>query len=93
MLPPRYKMTYDALWSGWGRTTLEGIYYFTMKYQISINGSKTKPTKQEFKGMKWVEKDTDLNDLLKLLENGHTYRANLGNTRNDGEKNLYRHKW
>ncbi len=88
MLPPLYKMTYDALWSGWGRTTLEGIYYFTMKYQISINGSKTKPTKQEFKGMKWVEKDTDLDDLLKLLENGHTYRANLGNTRNDGEKKL-----
>lgn len=38
--------------------------------------------------MKWVEKDTDLDDLLKLLGNGHTYRANLGNTRNDGEKKL-----
>ena len=38
--------------------------------------------------MKWVEKDTDLYDLLKLLENGHTYRANLDNTRNKGEKKL-----
>ena len=38
--------------------------------------------------MEWVEKDTDLPDLIDLLANGHTYRANLDNTSNSGTKNL-----
>lgn len=59
-----------------------------MKYQISKNGYKTKPTDPEFTNMEWVEKDTDLPDLVELLANGHTYRANLDNTLNYNTKNL-----
>ena len=88
MLPPRYKMYYDALVCGWGRTTFEGIFYFTMKYQISIKGSKTKPSDPEFTKMQWLEKDTDQPTLLDYLGKGHTYRANLSNTKNDGYKTL-----
>lgn len=59
-----------------------------MKYQISKNGYKAKPTDPEFKNMEWVEKDTDLPDLVELLANGHIYRANLNNTLNYNTKNL-----
>ena len=56
-----------------------------MKYQISICGSTTKPS---FNKIQWVEKDTDRIALLDYLGKGHTYRANLANTRNDGPKTL-----
>ena len=56
-----------------------------MKYQISISGSTTKPS---FNKIQWVEKDTDQIDLIEYLGKGHTYRANMANTRNDGTKTL-----
>ncbi len=50
-----------------------------------MTGSTTKPS---FKKIHWVEKDTDRTALLDYLGKGHTYRANLANTRNDGPKTL-----
>ena len=59
-----------------------------MKYQISSKGSATKPTNAEFGQIKWLEKETDLPTLIEYLENGHTYRAKMDNTLNDGHKTL-----
>ena len=68
-----------------GRTAFGGVLFYAMKYQISISGSTTKPS---FNKIQWVEKDTDRIALLDYLGKGHTYRANLANTRNDGPKTL-----
>lgn len=57
-----------------------------MKYQISIKGSATKPTSTEFGKIKWLEEETDLPTLIEYLEKGHTYRANMDNTLNGGQK-------
>jgi len=38
--------------------------------------------------MQWLEKDTDQPTLLDYLGKGHTYRANMSNTQNDGHKTL-----
>ena len=59
-----------------------------MKYQISSKGSATKPSDDEFAEMQWLEKDTDQPTLLDYLGKGHTYRANMANTLNDGPKTL-----
>ena len=59
-----------------------------MKYQISIKGSATKPTSTEFGQINWLEKETDLPTLIEYLEKGHTYRANMDNTLNGGQKTL-----
>ena len=59
-----------------------------MKYQISSKGSAAKPTDTEFKQIRWLEKDTDIPTLLDYLGKGHTYRANMDNTLNNGEKRL-----
>lgn len=72
----------------WGGPLSGASFLYKMKYQISKNGYKTKPTKPEFTNMEWIEKDTDLLDLVELLANGHTYRANLDNTSNEGTKKL-----
>ena len=50
-----------------------------------MTGSTTKPS---FNKIHWVEKDTDRTALLDYLGKGHTYRANLANTRNNGPKTL-----
>lgn len=72
----------------WGGPLSGASFFYTMRYQISKNGYKTKPTKPEFTNMEWIEKDTDLPDLVELLANGHTYRANLDNISNEGTKKL-----
>lgn len=59
-----------------------------MRYQISRKGSATKPSDYEFSKIEWLEKDTDQTALLDYLEKGHTYRANMSNTQNDGPKTL-----
>ncbi len=56
-----------------------------MKYQISMTGSTTKPA---FNNIQWIEKDTDHFDLTDYLGKGHTYRANMSNTKNNGPKTL-----
>ena len=71
-----------------GKNRFRGHLLFYMKYQISSKGSATKPTNAEFGQIKWLEKETDLPTLIEYLEKGHTYRAKMDNTLNDGHKTL-----
>lgn len=72
----------------WGGPHSGAFFLCTMKYQISSKGSATKPSDDEFAEMQWLEKDTDQPTLLDYLGKGHTYRANMANTLNDGPKTL-----
>ena len=85
--PANTKKKYDALGCG-GEDRIRGRLFCIMRYQISSKGSETKPSDPEFTKMQWVEKDTDQPTLLDYLGKGHTYRANLSNTLNDGHKTL-----
>ena len=85
--PANTKKKYDALGCG-GEDRIRGRLFCIMRYQISSKGSATKPSDPEFTKMQWVEKDTDQPTLLDYLGKGHTYRANLSNTLNDGHKTL-----